>query len=105
MVSGSLPIDHLRSSLGREPLVAGVPRGMIGQLLRFGIVGVVSTAAYAVLYVTFHAAIGAQAANFVALLLTAIFNTAANRAVTFGVRGSENVARHQVQGLILPKCV
>ena len=101
LVSGSLPIDHLRSSLGREPLVAGVPRGMIGQLLRFGIVGIVSTAAYAVLYVAFHAAIGAQAANFVALLLTAIFNTAANRAFTFGVRGSANVARHQFQGLII----
>ena len=101
LVSGSLPIDHLRSSLGREPLVAGVPRGMIGQLLRFGIVGIVSTAAYAVLYVAFHAAIGAQAANFVALLLTAIFNTAANRAFTFGVRGSSNIARHQFQGLII----
>jgi glycosyltransferase involved in cell wall biosynthesis len=101
LLSGSLPIDHLRNSFGREPLVAGVPRGMIGQLLRFGIVGIVSTAAYAVLYVAFHAAIGAQAANFVALLLTAIFNTTANRAFTFGVRGSTNVARHQFQGLIV----
>ncbi|HEY5854763.1 MAG TPA: bifunctional glycosyltransferase family 2/GtrA family protein [Aldersonia sp.] len=101
LVNGLLPLDDLRTSLGREPLVAGVPRGMIGQLLRFGIVGIVSTAAYAVLYVVFHAALGAQAANFVALLLTAIFNTAANRAFTFGVRGSANVARHQFQGLII----
>ena len=28
--------------LGREPLVPGVPRGMVGQLVRFGVVGVVS---------------------------------------------------------------
>ena len=34
-------------------------------------------------------ALGAQPANLVALLLTAVANTAANRRLTFGVRGSE----------------
>ena len=38
-------------------------------------------------------------ANVVALLLTAIANTAANRAYTFGVRGRARVVRHQGQGL------
>ena len=98
---GTLPLDELRRSLGREPLVPGVPRGMIGQLVRFGIVGVASTLAYALLYLALHAAIGAQAANFVALLVTAILNTAANRAFTFGVRGSAQVAKHQMQGLLI----
>ncbi|NMN97085.1 bifunctional glycosyltransferase family 2/GtrA family protein [Antrihabitans stalactiti] len=98
---GTLPLDELRRSLGREPLVPGVPRGMIGQLVRFGIVGVASTLAYALLYLTLHAAIGAQAANFVALLVTAILNTAANRAFTFGVRGSAHAAKHQMQGLLI----
>ena len=98
---GTLPLDELRRSLGREPLVPGVPRGMIGQLVRFGIVGVASTLAYALLYLTLHAAIGAQAANFVALLVTAILNTAANRAFTFGVRGSAQAAKHQMQGLLI----
>ena len=98
---GTLPLDDLRRSLGREPLVPGVPRGMIGQLVRFGIVGVASTLAYALLYLTLHPAIGAQAANFVALLVTAILNTAANRAFTFGVRGSAQAAKHQLQGLLI----
>ena len=47
------------------------------------------------------AAIGAQAANLAALLLTAIANTAANRRFTFGVRGRANAGRHQFEGLIV----
>jgi putative flippase GtrA len=43
---------------------------------------------------------GAQPANLLALLATAIGNTAANRRFTFGVRGA-GVARHQVQGLVV----
>jgi putative flippase GtrA len=48
-----------------------------------------------------HPLIGAQAANFLGLLITAVLNTAANRAFTFGVRGAENAGRHQLQGLLV----
>jgi putative flippase GtrA len=44
---------------------------------------------------------GAQVANLLALLITAIANTAVNRRLTFRVRGTENVLRHQVQGLLI----
>ena len=44
---------------------------------------------------------GAQAANLTALLLTAIGNTAANRAFTFGIRGRSGAARHQLHGLLV----
>ena len=47
------------------------------------------------------ASLGAQAANLIALLLTAIGNTAANRRFTFGVGGRGNAARHHVEGLIV----
>ncbi|MGW4477336.1 glycosyltransferase [Rhodococcus triatomae] len=97
--TGALPVADLRAALGREPLVDGVPHGMVGQLLRFGLIGVASTVAYTVLYLMLHAVLGAQAANFVALLITAVLNTAANRAFTFGVRGSDGAVRHQMQGL------
>src|SRR5439155_22693255 len=43
---------------------------------------------------------GAQAANLVALLVTAVGNTAANRRITFGVRGAGHT-RHQMQGLVV----
>lgn len=99
--SGRLPINELRAAIGREPLVEGVPLGMVGQLVRFGIVGVASTLAYLLLYVLLQSITGAQAANFLALLITAIGNTAANRAFTFGVRGSAQAVSHQLQGLTI----
>ena len=79
----------------------GVPHGMVGQLVRFAIVGVVSTLAYALLYLVLHPVMGAQAANLIALLITAIANTAANRAFTFGIRGRRGAARHQMHGLLV----
>jgi putative flippase GtrA len=99
LATGALPVRELQIGLGREPLVPGVPLGMVGQLVRFGLIGVASTVAYALLYLTLHAALGAQAANLTALLLTAVGNTAANRAFTFGIRGRTGAARHHLQGL------
>jgi putative flippase GtrA len=101
LATGALPVRELRASLGREPLVPGVPRGMVGQLVRFGVIGVASTLAYALLYLVLHPAVGAQAANLAALLLTAIGNTAANRAFTFGIRGRADAARHHMHGLMV----
>ncbi|MDO3648910.1 glycosyltransferase [Nocardia mangyaensis] len=99
--SGSLPIDELRAAVGREPLVAGVPLGMVGQLVRFAIVGVGSTLAYIALYLLLQPLVGGQGANLVALLVTAVANTAANRAFTFGVRGRADLVSHQFQGLLI----
>jgi putative flippase GtrA len=47
-----------------------------------------------------HGALGAGGANAAALAITAVANTAANRRVTFGVRGS-GAGRHQLQGLLV----
>ncbi|GAA4404206.1 bifunctional glycosyltransferase family 2/GtrA family protein [Tsukamurella soli] len=99
LATGRLPLDELRTSLGHNTEVEGVPPGMVGQLVRFGIIGVASTIAYAVLYLLLHPMMGAQAANFTALLITAVANTAANRTFTFGVRGGQSMAKHQAQGL------
>jgi len=60
---------------------------------------VASTLAYLVLYLLLRTGLGAQPANLLALLLTAVANTAANRRLTFGVSGRRGAARHQLQGL------
>ena len=75
-------------------------RGLAGQLGRFLAIGVASTVAYALLYLLLRTAMAAQAANAISLLVTAVANTAANRRVTFGIRGRAHAARHQVRGLI-----
>ncbi|HVI17289.1 MAG TPA: GtrA family protein, partial [Gaiellales bacterium] len=102
--SGTLPVAELRAQLGRAPLapnVPGVPIAMPRQLVRFAAIGVASTIAHLLLFLLFRGVMGAIAANVVALLLTSIVNTAANRRLTFGVRGGEGAARHQFKGLII----
>jgi putative flippase GtrA len=100
--TGRLPLAALREQLGRNPLpVAGVPAGLTGQLIRFAAVGVASTLAYLAIYALLRTGVGPQAANLIALLVTAVANTAANRRVTFGVRGSDRAWRHQAQGLVV----
>jgi putative flippase GtrA len=71
-----------------------------GPLGRFLVIGVASTVAYVLLYLLLRAVVAAQAANVISLLATAVANTAANRRVTFGIRGRAHSARHQVRGLI-----
>jgi putative flippase GtrA len=109
LASGRLPLAQVRAEAGRRGRGAaapgagpaglpGVPAGMVGQLVRFGAVGVASTLAYLALFVLLRGETGAQVANLVALLLTTVANTAANRRLTFGVSGSGH-ARDQAQGL------
>jgi putative flippase GtrA len=102
LATGRLPLAELRGQLGRNPdPVPGVPTGLPGQLVRFAAIGVVSTLAYSLLYLVLHGLVGPYAANLLALVITAIGNTAANRRLTFGVRGSAGATTHQLQGLIV----
>ncbi len=101
LARGRLPVEAIYAELGRRPLVQPARPGFFGQVIRFGIVGVFSTVAYALLYLLLHGLVGAQWANLLALLITAIANTAANRAFTFGVNGRRGAVKHQIQGLIV----
>ena len=103
--TGKLPVADLRAQIGRGPLVdpdlEGVPAGLVGQLVRFAAIGIISTLAYLALFVTLRHSMDSQPANFVALAVTAVANTAANRRITFGVRGRGGAATAQFQGLIV----
>ncbi len=102
LATGRLPLAELRGQLGRNPdPVPGVPTGLPGQVVRFAAIGVASTLAYALLFLLLRDPFGAYAANLLALVITAVGNTAANRRLTFGVRGSAGAATHQLQGLIV----
>ena len=100
--TGSIKTSMIRRRFGRR--VEGPTTGAStfgAQVLRFGVIGIASTIAYAVLFLLFRQSLGAQMANFLALCLTAVGNTAANRRITFGVHGTEGVLRHQLQGLLV----
>jgi putative flippase GtrA len=78
-----------------------VPKGLARQLVGFCVVGGLSTLFYLVLYSLFRQFGGSQIANALALLVSAVANTAANRRLTFGVRGRGGAVRHQAQGLVV----
>lgn len=98
--NGSIPVNAIAAQLASSQRSAA-PNSLLRQVVRFGAIGVTSTAAYLLLFMALNPVIGAQVANFVALLLTAIANTAANRRFTFGVAGGAKAGRHHVEGLIV----
>jgi glycosyltransferase involved in cell wall biosynthesis len=71
-----------------------------GQLGRFAAVGVLCTLAYAGLFWLLRETFPATVSNSIALVVTAVANTAANRRVTFGVRGSDRLLRDHAGGLV-----
>jgi glycosyltransferase involved in cell wall biosynthesis len=71
------------------------------RVVRFAAVGIASTLAYAVLYLLLRGVLSAGLANAAALSITAVGNTAANRRLTFGVRGRASLVRHHVLGAIV----
>ena len=100
---GRIPVARVRAELAGPVLpatVPGVPRGLLGQVLRFSVVGVTSTIAYFILYVVLQGVMDDQLANLVAQIVTAVANTAANRAFTFRVRGSRGLLKHHATGLV-----
>ncbi|MFJ4800300.1 glycosyltransferase [Streptomyces murinus] len=104
LATGSLPLDLLARPFGDDPRdreLTGVPKGLARQLIGFCVVGVLSTLCYLLLYSGFREFCGPQLANGLALLVSAVANTAANRRLTFGVRGRGGAVRHQAQGLVV----
>jgi putative flippase GtrA len=69
-----------------------------GPIARFIGIGVLSTIAYSLLFVLLSPLLGSFGANAAALAITAVANTAANRRLTFGVRGREDLGRHHARG-------
>ncbi|MFF7179778.1 glycosyltransferase [Streptomyces sp. NPDC008121] len=104
LATGSLPLDRLARPFGDDPRdrgLAGVPGGLARQLVGFCAVGALSTLFYLALYSAFRLGTGPQVANAAALLVSAVANTAANRRLTFRVRGRGGAVRHQAQGLVV----
>jgi glycosyltransferase involved in cell wall biosynthesis len=94
LVLGSVPLERVARRS------AGVDRSMPVQIVRFATVGVISTLAYLLLYLLLRVSIPATVANMVALLVTAVGNTAVNRRFTFGIASRRGLVRHHVVGLL-----
>lgn len=64
-------------------------------------IGVLSTIAYALLFLLLRGPLGPAGANAAALAITAVGNTQANRRLTFKVRGSKELGRQHLQGSLV----
>src|SRR5262249_7381845 len=88
---------------GRVPLPARAASGRRSspgrQLVTFLLIGVASTLAYLMLYLALRDITAAQLANAAALGAPAVANTAANRRLTFHIRGRSHDAPHRTRGL------
>ncbi len=86
------------STAARLPVVRLVRSSTLARFLG---IGVVSTLAYALLFVALAGQLGSVGASAIALSVTAVANTAANRRLTFGVRGRTGIVRQHLAGLMV----
>ncbi len=104
-----VPVDWVDDSDSRVDIVStaltdlrGVARLGLGRpVVRFLAIGVLSTLAYALLYVLLRGGLGADGANALALAVTAVANTQANRRFTFGIRGRAGLVRQHAGGAVI----
>jgi putative flippase GtrA len=106
-----VPVDWVDDPDSRVDLVRtavddlkGVARlAFATPIARFAAVGVLSTIAYALLFLVLRSGggMGAGLANAVALAVTAVANTAANRRLTFGVMGRAGLLRQHAAGALV----
>ncbi len=94
---GEIPVQAIMAQFGDR---TGRSRSLLSQTVLFATIGILSTLAYLAIFMLLRPT-GAQCANLIALLTTAVANTAANRRFTFGVRDRTRFARHQFEGLIV----
>jgi len=71
----------------------------IRQPLMFAAIGVLSTLAYALIYAALRKTASAHVSNLLALAMTALANTQANRHFTIGVRGRTGLIADHLGGL------
>jgi glycosyltransferase involved in cell wall biosynthesis len=92
-------VDIVRTALDD---LRGIARLLAGaRLMRFLAVGVCSTIAYALLFLLLRGPLGAGGANALALAVTAVANTQANRRLTFRVRGRAGLVRQHAMGAVV----
>ncbi len=104
-----VPVDWVDDPDSRVDLVStaledlrGVARlALAAPIARFFGVGVASTLAYALLFLLLAGPLGSAAASAASLAITAVANTAANRRVTFGVRGRRHMGRQHLAAFLV----
>jgi putative flippase GtrA len=92
-------VDIVSTALGD---LRGVARLRLATpVARFLVIGVLATLAYVALFLALRGPLGAGGANALALAMTAVANTQANRHFTFGLRGRAGLGRQHAAGALV----
>ncbi|MBV9315461.1 MAG: bifunctional glycosyltransferase family 2/GtrA family protein [Pseudonocardia sp.] len=83
-----------------DAMLAQRDPGLLWQVLLFGVIGLVSTVATALLYALMRTWVSPLVANLIALTATTLLNTEANRKLTFAGAGGSSRRVH-LQGLLV----
>ncbi len=91
---------HIARTAWRD--LKGVARLLAdSSVARFAGVGAISTLAYALLFLILRGSLGPALANGLSLAVTAVGNTAANRRLTFRIRGRAGLLRQHAAGAMV----
>jgi putative flippase GtrA len=107
--SHEVPVDWIEDPDSRVDIVSTAASDLRGvarlawatRPARFLAIGILSTLAYALLFALLAQPAGSGAANALALAITAVANTAANRRFTFGLRGRQGALRQCLAGALI----
>ncbi|MCG5217236.1 glycosyltransferase [Streptosporangium soli] len=83
-----------------QAVIAPPPNPLLAKLVSFALIGLVSTVFHTALYAALRTMWSPEWANLVALAISAVGNTEANRRWTFGRRGGTRMRAHSRAGLI-----
>ncbi len=92
-----MPIEHG----DRRPTASVVERPFVEQAVRFGSIGLVSTALFAVGFLILAEPLGNVLAVIISLAVCSVVNNAANRRLTFALSGRDRRLRHFARGLVV----
>jgi putative flippase GtrA len=81
------------------PLEVATPDHLVSQLVRFSSIGVVSTVLFGLLFALLRSPLGPAFAVVAAMAACTVANTAANRRLTFALRGRTDRRRHLAAGM------
>jgi putative flippase GtrA len=95
----SLGSGHGQLAVPLGPPAAAAERPIAGQLVCFASVGLLSTVAFAGLFVLTAGPLGTAAADLVSFGACTLAGTAAHRRLTFQLRGRANIVRHHARAL------
>jgi len=93
--------DRASLKAGSSESVEPRTRPFLEQLVRFGSIGVVSTAVFALGFLLLAGSIGHVLAAITSLAVCSILNTAANRRLTYSLIGHTHRLRHFARGLVV----